>query len=239
MSATETQRSSKGAHVRTRIRKGRGRSRLSRSWRRFYIQLHAPVATEMRCGPTCIWETCEYPVPCLSSRMHVWIVADAWIKFGICVRFMSHDKLGLWQLGITHVLNASHGKLCCKGSDDFYGTTVKYYGVPANDLPTFDLSPFFYPAAEFIHQALTSGGTTSWHASRWWHYIETPCIIFVCVLCVFQERCLSTVLWVWVAQLRWSWPTWWFITTSASCPLRAVCNKNAGFSQTEASCDSL
>lgn len=74
-------------------------------------------------------------------------------------RFMSHDKLGLWQLGVTHVLNAAHGKLCCKGSDDFYGTTVKYYGVPANDLPTFDLSPFFYPAAEFIHQALTSGGT--------------------------------------------------------------------------------
>lgn len=74
---------------------------------------------------------------------------------------MSHDKFGLYQLGITHVLNASHGKLCCKGSDDFYGTTVKYYGVPANDLPTFDLSPYFYPAAEFIHQALTSGGTAS------------------------------------------------------------------------------
>ena len=72
---------------------------------------------------------------------------------------MSHDKYGLWQLGITHVLNASHGKLCCKGSDDFYGTTVKYYGVPANDLPTFDLSPFFHPAAEFIHQALISGGS--------------------------------------------------------------------------------
>lgn len=76
----------------------------------------------------------------------------------MCVRFMSHNRLGLWQLGITHVLNAAHGKLCCKGSDDFYGTTVKYYGVPANDLPTFDLSPFFYPAAEFLHQALTSGG---------------------------------------------------------------------------------
>lgn len=72
---------------------------------------------------------------------------------------MSHDKFGLWQLGVTHVLNAAHGKLCCKGSGDFYGTTVKYYGVPANDLPTFDLSPFFHPAAEFIHQALTSEGT--------------------------------------------------------------------------------
>lgn len=68
---------------------------------------------------------------------------------------MSHDRYALWVLGVTHVLNAAHGKMCCKGTDDFYGTTVSYYGVPANDLPTFDLSPFFYPAAQFIHQALS------------------------------------------------------------------------------------
>lgn len=79
----------------------------------------------------------------------------------LCARFMSHNKLGLWQLGVTHVLNAAHGKLCCKGNADFYGTTVKYFGVPANDLPTFDLSPFFYPAAEFIHRALSSDGKPS------------------------------------------------------------------------------
>uniref|UniRef100_A0A3B3B6R0 Dual specificity protein phosphatase n=1 Tax=Oryzias melastigma TaxID=30732 RepID=A0A3B3B6R0_ORYME len=83
---------------------------------------------------------------------------EVWPQLYLGDMVMSHDKFLLWQLGITHVLNASHGKLCCRGSDDFYGTTVKYYGVPANDLPTFDLSPFFYPAAEFIHQALTSGG---------------------------------------------------------------------------------
>ncbi|KAK5602316.1 hypothetical protein CRENBAI_014200 [Crenichthys baileyi] len=83
---------------------------------------------------------------------------EVWPNLFLGDMFMSHDKFGLWQLGITHVLNASHGKLCCKGNDDFYGTTVKYYGVPANDLPTFDLSPFFYPAAEFIHLALLSGG---------------------------------------------------------------------------------
>ncbi|XP_038593245.1 dual specificity protein phosphatase 13-like [Micropterus salmoides] len=90
---------------------------------------------------------------------------EVWPNLYLGDMFMSHDKLGLWQLGITHVLNAAHGKLCCKGSDDFYGTTVKYYGVPANDLPTFDLSPFFYPAAEFIHQALTSGGKVFVHCA--------------------------------------------------------------------------
>uniref|UniRef100_UPI0037E97F42 dual specificity protein phosphatase 13A-like n=1 Tax=Semicossyphus pulcher TaxID=241346 RepID=UPI0037E97F42 len=90
---------------------------------------------------------------------------EVWQNLYLGDMFMSHDKLGLWQLGITHVLNAAHGKLCCKGSDDFYGTTVKYLGVPANDLPTFDLSPFFYPAAEFIHQALTSGGKVFVHCA--------------------------------------------------------------------------
>ncbi|XP_034465539.1 dual specificity protein phosphatase 13-like [Hippoglossus hippoglossus] len=90
---------------------------------------------------------------------------EVWPRLYLGDMVMSHDKFGLWQLGVTHVLNASHGKLCCKGSDDFYGTTVKYYGVPANDLPTFDLSPYFYPAAEFLHQALTSGGKVLVHCA--------------------------------------------------------------------------
>ncbi|XP_019952163.2 dual specificity protein phosphatase 13A [Paralichthys olivaceus] len=90
---------------------------------------------------------------------------EVWPSLYLGDMVMSHDKFGLWQLGVTHVLNASHGKLCCKGNDDFYGTTVKYHGVPANDLPTFDLSPFFYPAAEFIHQALTSGGKVLVHCA--------------------------------------------------------------------------
>ncbi|XP_054456234.1 dual specificity protein phosphatase 13-like [Anoplopoma fimbria] len=90
---------------------------------------------------------------------------EVWPNLYLGDMFMSHDKLGLWQLGITHVLNAAHGKLCCKGCDDFYGTTVRYYGIPANDLPTFDLSPFFHPASEFIHQALTSGGKVFVHCA--------------------------------------------------------------------------
>lgn len=105
---------------------------------------------------------------------------------------MSHDKLGLYNLGVTHVLNAAHGKLCCKGSDDFYGTTVKYCGVPANDLPTFDLSPYFHPAAEFIHQALTSGGTASCRT------VSPDDIILESFFYVydFQVKFSCTVLWV-------------------------------------------
>ncbi|ROL49551.1 Dual specificity protein phosphatase 13 isoform A [Anabarilius grahami] len=85
-------------------------------------------------------------------------VDEVWPNLFLGDMYMSHDRYGLWRLGITHVLNAAHGKMCCKGSDDFYGTTVKYYGVPANDLPTFDISPFFYPSAHYIHDALSTTG---------------------------------------------------------------------------------
>ncbi|KAJ8361630.1 hypothetical protein SKAU_G00181550 [Synaphobranchus kaupii] len=85
-------------------------------------------------------------------------VDEVWPNLFLGDMFMSHDRYGLWKLGITHVLNAAHGKTCCKGSDDFYGTTVNYHGVPANDLPTFDLSPYFFPAAEYIHEALSTPG---------------------------------------------------------------------------------
>lgn len=133
----------------------RGWSRLWRNWKRFCIQQPAPVATVMRCGLICIWVICKYPSRLLLTPRTCRTAITTW------VRFTSHDRFGLWQLGVNHVLNAAHGKLCCRGNEDFYGTTVKYFGVPANDLPTFDLSPFFYPAAEFIHQALTSGGKSS------------------------------------------------------------------------------
>jgi len=63
-------------------------------------------------------------------------------------------------MGVTHVLNAAHGTAYSHGGQDFYGATIDYYGVPAHDLPTFDISQFFFSAAQFIHNALnTPGGT--------------------------------------------------------------------------------
>ncbi|CAL8284814.1 unnamed protein product [Arctogadus glacialis] len=85
--------------------------RLFRSWRTFYIR--AP-------------RSCRHG-------------DEVWPNLYLGDMYMSHDKFGPWQMGVTHVLNAAHGKMCCKGSADFYGTTVKYHGVPASDLPTFDL----------------------------------------------------------------------------------------------------
>ncbi|NXL72410.1 DS13B phosphatase, partial [Leptocoma aspasia] len=63
-------------------------------------------------------------------------------------------------MGVTHVLNAAHGTSYSHGGQDFYGATIDYYGVPAQDLPSFDISQFFFSAAQFIHNALnTPGGT--------------------------------------------------------------------------------
>ncbi|NWT67174.1 DS13B phosphatase, partial [Prunella himalayana] len=63
-------------------------------------------------------------------------------------------------MGVTHVLNAAHGTSYSHGGQDFYGATIDYYGVPAHDLPSFDISQFFFSAAQFIHNALnTPGGT--------------------------------------------------------------------------------
>uniref|UniRef100_A0A3Q4HI95 Dual specificity protein phosphatase n=1 Tax=Neolamprologus brichardi TaxID=32507 RepID=A0A3Q4HI95_NEOBR len=67
---------------------------------------------------------------------------------------IANDRYSLWKLGITHVVNAAHGKTHCQGSHYFYGSTVDYYGVPADDSPSFDLSRYFFPSAEYIHNAL-------------------------------------------------------------------------------------
>nr|XP_057917894.1 dual specificity protein phosphatase 13-like isoform X2 [Doryrhamphus excisus] len=66
----------------------------------------------------------------------------------------ANDRYIVWKLGITHVVNAAHGRAYSRGSRRFYGDGVDYYGIPAEDSVTFDLSAYFYPCAEYIHNAL-------------------------------------------------------------------------------------
>uniref|UniRef100_A0A3Q4BGA6 Dual specificity protein phosphatase n=1 Tax=Mola mola TaxID=94237 RepID=A0A3Q4BGA6_MOLML len=73
-------------------------------------------------------------------------------------RNVANDRYSLWKLGITHVVNAAHGQMNCQGSHDFYGSTVDYYGVPADDSPSFDLSRYFFPSADYIQSALDRAG---------------------------------------------------------------------------------
>ncbi|NXO33586.1 DS13B phosphatase, partial [Locustella ochotensis] len=79
-------------------------------------------------------------------------------------------------MGVTHVLNAAHGTAYSHGGQDFYGATIDYYGVPAHDLPSFDISQFFFSAAQFIHKALnTPGGLLS----REYHFCMKSSFQFV------------------------------------------------------------
>ncbi|XP_075697979.1 dual specificity protein phosphatase 13A-like isoform X2 [Rhinoderma darwinii] len=70
----------------------------------------------------------------------------------------ANNRYELWKLGITHVLNVAHGRRYTEGNPDFYGASITYHGVPANDVPDFDMSKYFYSASEFIHTALTTPG---------------------------------------------------------------------------------
>ncbi|CAM4702604.1 dual specificity protein phosphatase 26 [Caretta caretta] len=67
------------------------------------------------------------------------------------------NRRELARLRITHILNASHSKW--RGGAEYYeGTGIRYLGIEAHDSPSFDMSPYFYPSADFIHQALSERG---------------------------------------------------------------------------------
>lgn len=72
-------------------------------------------------------------------------------------RDIASDRRELAKLGITHVLNCAQSKWR-GGAEHYAGMNITYHGIEAHDSPTFDMSVNFYPAAEFIHKALTSGG---------------------------------------------------------------------------------
>lgn len=72
-------------------------------------------------------------------------------------RYAAKDKRTLRALHITHVLNAADGKFNVNTGPAFYrDTQITYHGVEAFDMPSFNLRPFFYPAANFIKTALSS-----------------------------------------------------------------------------------
>ncbi|XP_063162293.1 dual specificity protein phosphatase 13A-like [Candoia aspera] len=85
-------------------------------------------------------------------------VDEVWPNLFLGDHITAHSRFDLWKMGISYILNAAHNTLYCPESHDFYGATIEYCGVPAHDLPSFDISPYFYSSAEFIHKALTMPG---------------------------------------------------------------------------------
>ncbi|XP_012518701.1 PREDICTED: dual specificity phosphatase DUPD1 [Propithecus coquereli] len=82
-------------------------------------------------------------------------VNEVWPKLYIGDEATALDRYGLQKAGFTHVLNAAHGRWNVDTGPDYYrDMDIEYHGVEAEDLPTFDLSVFFYSAAAFINTAL-------------------------------------------------------------------------------------
>ncbi|XP_040034549.1 dual specificity phosphatase 29 [Gasterosteus aculeatus] len=67
------------------------------------------------------------------------------------------ERPGLRVLGITHVLNAAEGKWnnVLTGAHYYTDMDIQYFGVEADDKPTFNISQFFCSATQFIHEALS------------------------------------------------------------------------------------
>ncbi|KAL2083733.1 hypothetical protein ACEWY4_021506 [Coilia grayii] len=81
-------------------------------------------------------------------------VDEVWPNLFIGNVAIAQNRTALKKLGITHVLNAAHTKQGSIGDQDFYGDAFLYHGIPAEDSSKFDLSVYFRPAADFIHNAL-------------------------------------------------------------------------------------
>ncbi|XP_054936816.1 dual specificity phosphatase 29 isoform X3 [Physeter macrocephalus] len=89
-------------------------------------------------------------------------VNEVWPKLYIGDEATALDRYRLQKAGFTHVLNAAHGRWNVDTGPDYYrDMAIEYHGVQADDLPTFDLSVFFYPAAAFIDAALRYDHTGS------------------------------------------------------------------------------
>ncbi|XP_077202105.1 dual specificity phosphatase 29 [Paroedura picta] len=82
-------------------------------------------------------------------------VNEVWPNLYIGDEKTALDRYSLEKAGFTHVLNAAHGRWNVDTGPEYYSDmAIEYHGVEANDLPTFNLSLFFYSAAEFIDHAL-------------------------------------------------------------------------------------
>ncbi|XP_074088992.1 dual specificity phosphatase 29 isoform X2 [Macrotis lagotis] len=82
-------------------------------------------------------------------------VNEVWPRLYIGDEATALDRYSLEKSGFTHILNAAHGRWNVDTGAAYYrDMAIEYHGVEADDVPTFNLSEFFYSAAEFIDTAL-------------------------------------------------------------------------------------
>ncbi|XP_020565299.1 dual specificity protein phosphatase 13-like [Oryzias latipes] len=118
----------------------------------------------------------------LADRRPTGHVNQVWPNLYIGNEVAARDKSLLHSLGITHIVNAAHGRSKPTPGPCFHvntgplfyrDMTVDYYGVEAVDAVEFILSPFFYPTARYIRAALSTGGKSHLETQRrnWFEHI--------------------------------------------------------------------
>ncbi|KAM6416162.1 LOW QUALITY PROTEIN: dual specificity protein phosphatase 13B-like [Rhynochetos jubatus] len=117
----------------------------------------------------------SYETPALSDLQRLfWFrggsdnhVDQVWPNIYLGDAWAARSKNTLQSLNITHILNAADGPYSINTGAKYYeDLQIEYYGVEAFDDPSFDLSIFFYDAANFIGKALnTSGGKVFVHCA--------------------------------------------------------------------------
>ncbi|XP_014811838.1 PREDICTED: dual specificity protein phosphatase 13 isoform B-like [Calidris pugnax] len=117
----------------------------------------------------------SYETPALSDLQRLfWFrggsdnhVDQVWPNLYLGDAWAARSKTTLQSLNITHILNAADGPYSINTGAKYYkDLQIEYYGVEAFDDPSFDLSIFFYDAANFIGKALnTSGGKVFVHCA--------------------------------------------------------------------------
>lgn len=85
-------------------------------------------------------------------------VNEVWPNVFIGDEETAKDKYKLKRLGITHILNAAEGtwNSVDTGPGYYSDMDIVYYGVVAEDVATFDLSQYFFSAAQFIQKTLSN-----------------------------------------------------------------------------------
>ncbi|XP_061603435.1 dual specificity protein phosphatase 26-like [Phyllopteryx taeniolatus] len=90
---------------------------------------------------------------------------EVWPGLYIGDQNMASDHRELARVGITHIVNCAQSKWRGGGADCYAGMNVTYLGIEAHDSPAFDMTKNFYPAADFVHKALTRGGKVLVHCA--------------------------------------------------------------------------
>ncbi|KAM9463015.1 dual specificity phosphatase 29-like isoform 2-T2 [Clarias gariepinus] len=72
-------------------------------------------------------------------------------------RQTARNRYGLQKMGVTHVLNAAEGERnsVCTGAGYYSDMDIEYYGIVAEDIPSFDLSLHFFTTAEYMRRVLS------------------------------------------------------------------------------------